>query len=235
MSRQLKRQQREKEIIWSTLSLLNEQGFLDLKMAEVAKASGCSMGVVYSHFASKEDLLLGCAVEVTRKKTRILVKATSLDLQPALRLALIPILMWEHGDKHKGLYEILPMACLPSVWKRASTSRVDELNAIGSESQNVILPIIDAIFGEDREHADAQKLLAGMVGITMGIYDIKISGFSVMDIPEGVYTAAHPLVENLTKLFQGWGIVLELKESDWQLLRVIACDLITEIDEVLKC
>ena len=56
-----KRDQREKEIIEVAIRMLAETGFLAMRMADLARATGYSMGTIYSHFDSKEDLIVACA------------------------------------------------------------------------------------------------------------------------------------------------------------------------------
>jgi len=61
MQRREKRELREKEIVEKTIRLLSERGFLDVRMSDIASETGYSMGTIYSHFESKEDLIVACA------------------------------------------------------------------------------------------------------------------------------------------------------------------------------
>nr|WP_159063855.1 TetR/AcrR family transcriptional regulator [Thaumasiovibrio occultus] len=227
MSRQVKRQQRECEIIKATLDLLHEQGFLDLKMAEVAKASGCSMGVVYSHFASKEDLLLGCANVMTKHKHDYLKKVPSYDLSVELSIVIMPIMIWEHFTQYPGQYEIMPMACLPSVWQRASTMRVEELSRVGAETQELTRPKVEELltkYGIDTVHST--QFLCGLMGMAIGIFDIQNSGFGLIDSNADHFSEHHPLLENIRRFMAGWGIDLAMTTQDWQLLQRISNEII---------
>ncbi|WP_159064771.1 TetR/AcrR family transcriptional regulator [Thaumasiovibrio subtropicus] len=231
MSRQQKRLQREREIVHATMKLLNDQGFLDLKMADVAKVSECSMGVVYSHFASKEDLLLGCAIDLVSKKQRFLVHLNQMDVSADMYIALLPVLIWEYNELHPGQYEIMPMACMPSVWKRAASARVDALAKIGADTEAMVLPRLEQIFTE-RGHLNVNcaYFTTGLMGLTMGIYDIENSGFGLIDVSESESCQTQPMFINLLNFLKGWGIELALSEQDWQLVKVIANDLIAEVD-----
>ena len=57
-----KRQQRELEILEQAQTLVEEVGFFDMKMSELAKRSKLSVGTLYSHYPCKEDLLIALAV-----------------------------------------------------------------------------------------------------------------------------------------------------------------------------
>lgn len=51
------RQYREDEILQHALRLIRENGYLDLKLDDLADAVGISKPTLYQHFASKDDLI----------------------------------------------------------------------------------------------------------------------------------------------------------------------------------
>jgi AcrR family transcriptional regulator len=69
MVRSEKRQKREEMILDRAQDQVAEFGFLDLKMSDLAKAADLSVGTLYAHFASKEDLLLGIAIRAGARRT----------------------------------------------------------------------------------------------------------------------------------------------------------------------
>lgn len=61
-NRMEKRQKREELILDGAGELIADVGFFELKMSDLARTCGISVGTLYGHFASKEDLLIGLAV-----------------------------------------------------------------------------------------------------------------------------------------------------------------------------
>jgi len=53
------REEREIAIIEAAGQLVEKNGFVNLKMSDLAHSASMSIGTLYSHFPSKEDLLLG--------------------------------------------------------------------------------------------------------------------------------------------------------------------------------
>ena len=65
---------REEMIISKVSSLIIEEGFFNLRMSDVAKNAKVSMGTLYSHFSSKEDLLIGISNSLLSKRLDMMKK-----------------------------------------------------------------------------------------------------------------------------------------------------------------
>ncbi|WP_413113283.1 TetR/AcrR family transcriptional regulator [Thaumasiovibrio sp. DFM-14] len=214
MNKQLKRQQREKNIILGTIELLSEHGFLDLKMADIAKVSECSMGVVYSHFASKEDLLVGCAVEVIKKHQRWINELSHTTLDNREKLLVMPFLGWESSAINPSESEVIQMACLPSIWKRASNNRVLELTRVGAETERSAVPIFTSALNVDAEKG--KHFLCGIMGLTFGLREIDNSGFGMIEANSAQLSSSHPFIDALRRYCAGWGFDFPNDESEWR-------------------
>lgn len=123
MDKQQKRAQREREICQQATTLLQEQGFLGVRMSDVAKVSGYSMGTIYSHFSSKEDLLVACAVEVEEEILNTLRRALEQPLPPLERLLLMGLVAWSCVEQNPTADELVHLSMSPSIWRRASPAR----------------------------------------------------------------------------------------------------------------
>ena len=185
MSRQLKRQQREADILTATIKLLEERSFLDLRMSDIAKAADCSMGAIYSHFSSKEDLLLGCADAIHRLRLPVMNSIIQQNLPPHERLILISFSMWIADDKFPNHYRLQQLAMNPSVWERASTQRTTGYNDFCNEmydsvkliSKDIINKYSSLEFTEEL----ALQLEIGIFSTCLGLFQIKESGFKVFE------------------------------------------------------
>ncbi len=125
--KQEKRQQREKVILDCAQELIGEYGFFDLKMSDLARAAEISVGTLYVHFASKEDLLLGLAVRAGMIRMEFLTKACTHDgtaLEKFIVASLLDILF---SIENPHLFEMEYLAMSPSIWRRATVNRHQEL------------------------------------------------------------------------------------------------------------
>ncbi|OKH88335.1 TetR/AcrR family transcriptional regulator [Thalassospira sp. TSL5-1] len=125
--KQEKRQQREKVILDRAQELIGEYGFFDLKMSDLARAAEISVGTLYVHFASKEDLLLGLAVRAGMIRKEFLATARNHDgpaLEKFIVASLLDILF---SIENPQLFEMEYLAMSPSIWRRATVGRHQEL------------------------------------------------------------------------------------------------------------
>lgn len=211
MSRQHKRIQREAEIITSAMELLEEKSFLDLRMSEVAQAAECSMGAVYSHFSSKEDLLLACAHSVTQDKLFLLRKVLESPLTPLDKIIMVSLLIWLTDCAKPQHYQLRQLAMNPSVWQRASSQRSQVMNNLGEEIQSLTTDVSQQVLAEASGSEASQELAAqfemGLCGLTVGLYQIKESGFGIFndEMLEDEGVELH--LTNIERYLLGWGVI----------------------------
>ena len=130
MSKQQKRAEREQLIVEQAIALFVEKGFLGVRMAEIAKTCDLAMGTIYSHFAAKEDLLMGCATRLVREEKGIYRGIISSDATAMQRIVIGFTVNWLIAQHHSGLVEIENLSLMPSVWSRANPQRIRELNIL---------------------------------------------------------------------------------------------------------
>jgi len=191
MSRQQKRMQREQFIIEKAIGLFVEKGFLGVRMAEVAKACDLSMGTIYSHFAAKEDLLMGCASFLTREEKAVFEGVIRSDAPAMQRIVTGFSVNWLMAQYHPELTEIENLSLMPSVWSRANPQRIQELNQLHSDffklAQSVVLEILSSDLNgyAERDGADRDELAMllnhGMWGLCVGLNSTAQSGIARAD------------------------------------------------------
>jgi AcrR family transcriptional regulator len=128
------RESREQNIIDTACGLIREHGFFNLKMSELAKACGISVGTLYVHFPSKEDLLMGISLHILKIRSAIFGEIFSRGEWNPLH-KLMAMIMANHLLT-KALHEISEietLALFPSVWKRASQQSMLMLDTASGE------------------------------------------------------------------------------------------------------
>ncbi len=213
MSRQQKREQRELEIIQGTLKLLQEKSFLDLKMSEVAQVAECSMGAIYSHFSSKEDLLLGCSLDIMRNRITVLHKALEVSSEPLeqLLLATFCFIIWD--EQQPANYAIGQLAMNPCVWQRASSHRNNAMNLdiqkIDHLINNVAIKTLKHHNHTQIPANNAESLYMGLISINHGLFMLRSSGYGVFvnsQSGERHEDAQLLYLTSIKRYLVGWGL-----------------------------
>ena len=223
MSRQQKRLQREADIIHATIELLETSSFLDLRMSDIAKAAECSMGAIYSHFTSKEDLLLGCAYSLMKEKYSLLNKLLSRDYESMEFLLMVAFVMWINDERQPKFYQLTQLSMNPSVWQRASVGRSADMNSLGQDMQGVITTHAVSALGlvpdVNPDTADAEHFCLGLMGLTIGIYNMKVSGFGCFEerLQDDDGVKLH--LTNVKRYLSGWGFDLNVLDCSLEDLR----------------
>ena len=226
MSRQLKRQQREADILAATIKLLDERSFLDLRMSDIAKAADCSMGAIYSHFSSKEDLLLGCANAICRIREPVKQRISQQDLPPHERMVLLCFCLWYGDDQYPGHYRLQQLAMNPSVWERASSQRYLAINEFSNElyawmkviSKDLLEQHPTLVYSEEL----ALELELGLFACTWGLFQIKESGFEVFNQVLSAEKAYEMHKRQIKRFFASWGIHPDHFDERLNALEVLA-------------
>ena len=221
MSRQQKREQRESEIIQGTLQLLQDKSFLDLKMSEVAQVAGCSMGAIYSHFSSKEDLLLGCALDIMNNQAVVLHKALELIVNPLDQLLLVTFCCINWDEQQPANYALSQLALNPCVWQRASSHRNNAMNQevekIDLLIQDIATRALQYLRQTDVSRDDAKALYMGLISISHGLFMLGSSGYgeylssrSESDGDDGMSL----YLTSIQRYLAGWELAKQYTEDD---------------------
>jgi len=186
--RQQKRAEREQFIIEQAIALFVEKGFLGVRMMDIAKISGMSMGTIYSHFAAKEDLLLACATRMIREEKEIHQAIIASNASAIRRIVTCFTVNWLIARQHPGFVEIENLSLMPSVWTRAHPQRIQELNALHGDFSDminsVVLEMLDGdLHGytgiDDVARQELARLLNhGMWGLCVGLNSTAQSGMA---------------------------------------------------------
>ncbi|ADB15692.1 transcriptional regulator, TetR family [Pirellula staleyi DSM 6068] len=83
--------EREQLILDISRRMLVEQGYAGLSMDRLADQTEYSKGVIYQHFASKEDLVMALAVQSAEARTQLFERATKFEGRPRERMLAIGV------------------------------------------------------------------------------------------------------------------------------------------------
>lgn len=180
MSKLEQRQRREQGIIEMMLSQLEHKRVLELRMSDIAKLAGCSMGVIYSHFPSKEDLLLACANHQMKLDMALLDRMVIDQIDPLDKILAANIFYWVSSHNSISQYALKQFVMNPHVWSAASPYRVDRMNALAGEILEKLKHVATQVNTEFQLELDSggiEMLLYGLFGSTIGLYQESVCGF----------------------------------------------------------
>lgn len=117
-SRQARTRKREQHILEAARALVADEGFLALKMTDVAQAATVSVGTLYTHFESKEDLIMALATETWRGRLAGFEAIFAVEtLSRAERLVAAVFVDFLFSVDHPELFAAEQLAATPSVWE----------------------------------------------------------------------------------------------------------------------
>lgn len=208
--KQQKRAKRENGIITATINLLEDSGFLDLKIPAIAEAAGCSVGTVYSHFSSKEDLLLGCASSILARRFRMVTEILERTDSPLERLLIPLFLMWHEDIRNPHHYDLCQLSCNPSVWKHASEIRNFELNRYSKSISEIMEEnskcFLNKVLSINASADQVDQLMLSIAGLSQGIYLLMKSSFAVIHLEKEDDSLLELHLASLCCLLKGWGL-----------------------------
>ncbi len=211
--KQQKYLQSEEKIISNTITLLETRRFLELKMSEVATAAECSMGAIYSHVSSKEDLLMACAAQLLDRRCEQLLTDLATIADPLDRILTVLMRLWQDDAHSPHLYNLRQLSSNPSVWQRASEARNNQLNQVADRLTTILrdncYELITQELSQTATTQLAEQLLISIAGLSQGIYQFSVSGYcsSFSSSTNLDSTSLH--LESLHILLRGWGIQRE--------------------------
>ena len=161
------RAEREQRLLDVAYGLIREQGLVALQMSQLAQAAEYAMGTLYSHFSSKEDLLLALAVRSGELRLQQFAKAANWLAPTRQRMMALAMADWIFMNGHPEYAQIEQYAISEVVWERASQARRDAFTHSREPIGEVIWGIVE----------DARR--AG---------DLGADSFVVKELPFGMWT-----------------------------------------------
>src|ERR1700722_7166048 len=80
------RRSRERELVTATRTLFDERGMQNAPIEEIAKTVGIARGLIYRHFASKEELYVLTVTSYLEELDAVLSAAIATNGSPASQL-----------------------------------------------------------------------------------------------------------------------------------------------------
>jgi AcrR family transcriptional regulator len=206
-----KRQQRELEIKHQARLMVEESGFFDMKISELAKRCQLSIGTLYSHYACKEDLLVALALDGEELRLQRVKKAIEMAGTAMEKFLSAGLTCVHSGCQNRSLNEASLLVMCPSVWMRASPHLHQRMLSVKGQVydlfNNLLLQASDEFTTEIRESdTQIESMHIGVWSLALGIDAISCS--NVVEgglIAEKIDQWKNFYINNLIRLLKGWG------------------------------
>ena len=121
---------RESLILSAARTMLLQDGYLGLSMERLAAAVEYSKPTLYTHFETKEDLIMAVALEGLRKRVELFGRAAQFKGNSRERMCALGLADEIFVHNYPDHYQLEQLLKLPSIWEKASDSRRADLNSL---------------------------------------------------------------------------------------------------------
>lgn len=116
-------------ILEAAARCIEQTSLLDFTMSSISKEAGLSMGTIYKHIQSKEDVLLALATNMYRNLYRVFTEVMDLQLSCPLRLIAIQMFSFEKIGMFSFDDQLETLVASEAVLRRGSSRWVEEMRA----------------------------------------------------------------------------------------------------------
>ncbi len=205
-------EEEEERVLNASAKCIRESSLLDFKMSAIAKEAGISVGSVYKHVRSKEDVLVALAIRTALFTQSIIAKVLTSQLTAPQRL-LCPVLL----DPNK-IYEepfgmhLEMLISNEALLKRASPQWIEKLNKIDRQMEQLFFKALvgdELDVEEDKRDQLIEELMVGLWSMHVGFIQVALhrsairSDESTNSLPFPLPTN-HSLVNNALMLINGY-------------------------------
>lgn len=170
--RQRERAEREKLIIDVGRRMLVEHGYHGLNMDRIAEEIEYSKGIVYQHFASKDDLLCGISIDLLQEGLHLIRRASNFPGLPRERLTAVVVASHLLFRLHPDGFQAQLIIWISSIAEKTPSARQEMLCRLQDELHNLLLEIVnDAVLRGDIRLPpgfDPHYLVHGMWALLVG-------------------------------------------------------------------
>ncbi|TKB51752.1 TetR/AcrR family transcriptional regulator [Ferrimonas aestuarii] len=118
---------RETRILLAALNTASNKGALDFRMADVARAAECSVGTLYGHFISKEDMMAALVQVGLTRRDDFVAKVAEMELSGYERFVSLLMLEQQRLAHDEILAQLELLVCYSDLWRRAADKRIAAL------------------------------------------------------------------------------------------------------------
>lgn len=167
---------RERVFLEAARELIRDEGLLGFQMARLAESCEYSVGTLYQHFGSKEDLLVALTTATATEHVSMFARVGNWQAPSRERLFAIAVADSIFVQRNPEYFRIAQYALCEVVWRAASPDRRSQFMAETAEPIRTIVHgiIADAVASGDLSLGVLTQdcVAAGFWALTCGVHDL---------------------------------------------------------------
>ena len=164
--------QRERNILLAARQIVIGEGLVGLRMPELAHSADVSMGTLYRHFQSRDDVIAALSVQALMMRHTKLAMVLELFSMPQERLIAAPLLDFLINVAHPEAFHTEVACSSPCIWNDVSATRQRDFETI-TENLTALMEHV----GVGIASSNQQKGAAAHSQIAVGIWGM-VTGLS---------------------------------------------------------
>ncbi len=125
--------EQEKLILDAAAQCILDTSLIDFKMSAIAKKAGLSMGSVYKHIQSKEDVLVALSVRLDSQASNVIRLILALPYSLPAKIVAINLVSQEAMYSYSFSYQLLTMINSRDLLAKASDKWLTKLSLVSTE------------------------------------------------------------------------------------------------------
>lgn len=216
--KQRERAEREKLIIDVGRKMLVKHGYHGLNMDRIAEEIEYSKGIVYQHFASKDDLLCGISIDLLQEGLSLIRRASEFPGSPRERMTAVVVASHLLFRLHPDGFQAQLIIWISSIAEKTPSARQETLCRLQDELHSLLHEIVDDAVRRQNLRLppgfDPHYLVHGMWALLVGT---ELTVQAPRCTPHALVLDPHASVwNNIQRLWDGFGWKPLSTECDYQ-------------------
>ena len=150
--------EQEQLILDAAVQCILDSSLIDFKMSDIAKNAGLSMGSVYKHIQSKEDVLVALSVRIDNQASKVIREVLALPYSLPAKIVAIHLVSQEAMYIYSFGYQLLTMINSKDLLARASEKWLTKLALVSKDIRCQFQDALrEAIQSEELQCSDEDK------------------------------------------------------------------------------
>lgn len=181
MTKQEKLEQRETLILQNARIIVKRDGIFDFKMSAIAKESKLSIGTLYIHFQSKEDLVISLACDEIKEVSSFFAAINTLNFTNKEKLLAYTFASYARREKENYVSEIEQIVTNVSIRNRASKSKTLLYDNLLHQTIKIVENTIENIILEENDTVKKNKDLIKK-NLLFGLWSLSLGSLSILQL-----------------------------------------------------
>jgi len=172
-------QQQEEKILTAAAQCIADTSLMDFTMSSIAKVSGLSMGSIYKHIQTKEDVLIALATDMFKNLRQVFEHFLALPLTMPEKLLGIGLMTPEKYQLYSFDAHLEMMIGNEAVLKRASNGWIEKMVRVEEPLEQLFRDAISAAVDSGELALNGQNSEAVVEEILVAIWSMNVGFFQV--------------------------------------------------------